>query len=52
MDGPTDHRRSADVILDITLYFELALLACVLFMWDAPIRQLPSFFEPGKDIWP
>ncbi len=52
MDAPPDRRRSADVILDITLYFELALLAWILFMWDAPIRQLPAFFEPGQNIWP
>jgi hypothetical protein len=43
----TDHRRSADVLLDITLYFEIALLAAVLLMWNPPVRPFPSLFLPA-----
>ena len=48
MDAHTDYRRSANVILDITLYFEIALLAWILFMWNAPTRALPRFYEPAR----
>jgi hypothetical protein len=46
MRAHTDHRPSTDVFLDITLYFELALLAWILLMWDRPPRPLPPFFKP------
>jgi hypothetical protein len=46
MSPSTDRRRSADVFLDITLYFELALLAWILLMWDPPLHPFPPLFKP------
>jgi hypothetical protein len=46
MPVSADHRHSTDVFIDITLYFELALLAWIFLMWDRPARPLPPLFQP------
>jgi len=42
-----------DLVLDITLWLEIVLLAVILWQWDMPIRPFPPIFEvPARSAPP
>jgi hypothetical protein len=47
-------RRSArtDLLLDITLWLEIALLAIVLLQWHPPVRPFPPIFTTPHSASP
>jgi hypothetical protein len=40
--------QKTDLVLDITLWLQIALLALVLSEWHPPIRPFPQFFPPQQ----
>ena len=42
-----------DLVLDITLWLQIVLLAVILWQWHMPIRPFPPIFEvPARPVSP